>query len=145
MADPFGWTWAALLADYQRGKLRKPQLVKALRDGIQPPVEALDMIADVIAGEGKPLDNTRKARPNVDKWTAANMARDLERYIDAGPDNFADEIDPANMDWLRQLHKRTQLKRRREKTTANKLAMQITSDIYGIKPRTLSDWKKRFK
>lgn len=150
MTDIRTLSWPALLAEYKSGTLRKASIVQELRasadDGVPPPPEALAMIADVLAGEGKPLDNARRPRfGGLMARTAAEMSYDLELWIAAGPDHFPDEISADNMDFLRQLHKRTQYDRRSDAATANQLAVSLVADMYGVSEKTVRDWRRKHK
>ncbi len=52
--------WKYLLHEYAAGRLYKADIADALRAGKVPPREALEMLADVLDGDGRPLCNGRR-------------------------------------------------------------------------------------
>lgn len=108
--------WRDLLERYNQKDLYKNDVIELLRSGSPPTAEALDMIADILANEGKPLRSDGRR----DKTLLVNG-----HYVAAAP-YVCGFIDAAVYDGGLGLQE----------------AKQLACDRFGVGMRSVENWRK---
>lgn len=135
--------WAFMLADYSHGKLRKSSVIAELRAGNPPPKDALDMIADIIEGTGKPLKNGQEPRfSELSQRGVVRYVYQLEGWITDPESAPVEYLDDEALHWIKRAHARTKTKNRKRESARYQAKNMVAGGA--ISMRTLESWLKEF-